>query len=224
MTWPARTVILSPRESSSLLTAATQLLIPHISRLPCQAFASVPRWWQGTLTFREGKFRPVAQLFPSWMGTAPLLETCCLWRRFARETKRNTRPFWRNRTQNTSRVLHPPSEHSFRGRRAGSQAAIVRARWRRHLSVSRQSLMKFGRGALQGGHVRKCMRRSRFRTNQRPKLPRPCRLRIGRVNEGVAGARLARRSLLLNRAWRRAPCIPAGCTELGCAAACWGCF
>ena len=78
------------------------------------------------------------------------------------------------------------------------------------LSVSRQSLMEFGRGALQGGHVRKCMRRSRFRTNQRPKLPRPCRLRIGRVN--------ARALQALD--WRAARC---SLIERG-AAACWGCF
>ena len=98
--WPARTVILSPRESSSLLTGAHSFSAAHISRLPFQAFASVPRWWRGMMTFREGTHRPVAQLFASWMRTAPLLETCCLWRRFARETKRNKSVFYAEQNDN----------------------------------------------------------------------------------------------------------------------------
>ena len=98
--WPARTVILSPRESSSLLTGAHSFSAAHISRLPFQAFASVPRWWRGMMTFREGTHRPVAQLLASWMRTAPLLETCCLWRRFARETKRNKSVFYAEQNDN----------------------------------------------------------------------------------------------------------------------------
>ena len=43
------------------------------------------------MTFRKGTLRPVAQLFPSWMGTAPLLEICRLWRDASpAKTKRNT--------------------------------------------------------------------------------------------------------------------------------------
>ena len=63
-------------------------------------------------------------------------------------------------------------------------------------SVSRQSLMEFGRGALQGGHVRKCMRRSRFRTNQRPTN---CR---DRVACGLVASRRALQAL----DWRAARC------------------
>jgi hypothetical protein len=65
------------------------------------------------MTFRERTHRPVAQLFASWMRTAPLLEKRCLWRRFARETKRNKSVFYAEQNDNFDAALTRPVNTHF---------------------------------------------------------------------------------------------------------------
>ena len=90
--WPARTVILSPRESSSLLTGATQLqLRPHLSAaVPSVRKRSIVVARHVDFSRRDTSTSGAAVLIQDVRTAALLLETCRLWRRFARKTKRNT--------------------------------------------------------------------------------------------------------------------------------------